>query len=212
MPRPGATSINVHERPNVLSEHLPWHRARVKSWFSFLIARFTLRLLRLTTANLHKPTLALRGSVEPALNSTGASSVFFPVTSLALKHWGWLIVSSSASALRGFYRQHGMVFLKDTSERAHRDYPEIYSPIAWTALQAGGGPIAGDQTQVLERFLAWSSRPKSRLWSDRCVGLSRQWLALPACVLTRTFKVRETSRLDDTRLVYGSNRSAVESR
>jgi hypothetical protein len=48
---------------NVLSNHLGWHRARLK-----FIARFTSALLQLTTKDLWKIALALKASVQQKSN------------------------------------------------------------------------------------------------------------------------------------------------
>ena len=48
---------------SVLSDHLGWHRARLK-----FMARFTSALLRLTTSDLWKIALALKAGVHPQSN------------------------------------------------------------------------------------------------------------------------------------------------
>ena len=53
----------VQSITDVLSDHLGWHRARLK-----FMARFTSALLRLTTTTLRRIALALKAGVEPASN------------------------------------------------------------------------------------------------------------------------------------------------
>ena len=53
----------VQSITDVLSDHLGWHRARLK-----FMARFTSALLRLTTTTLRPIALALKAGVEPASN------------------------------------------------------------------------------------------------------------------------------------------------
>jgi hypothetical protein len=55
--------VYVRQLTDVLAEHLPWHRARLK-----FIARFTTALLQLTTTNLARLALALKATVKPASN------------------------------------------------------------------------------------------------------------------------------------------------
>ena len=230
----------VNDLTNVLSEHLPWHRARLK-----FMARFTSALLRLTTANLRKLALALKGSVQPASNYRRIQR-FFSSYAMDFEVLGRLLVGLLP-------QQPPYVACVDRTEWhfgktpvnvltvgiAHRG---ICFPIAWTALQAGGGSSAADQTQVLERFLDvvepaqvkvvvadrefigadWLRHLKARgipfvvrLRSDRRVGLASQdslrgGPALPVRMFARMLKVGQTRRLEGTRLVYGSNGSAVE--
>jgi hypothetical protein len=57
------TTVYVRCLTDVLSQPLPWHRARLK-----FIARFTTALLQLTTTNLAKLALGLKATVQPASN------------------------------------------------------------------------------------------------------------------------------------------------
>jgi hypothetical protein len=53
----------VNALTNVLTDHLGWHRARLK-----LIARFTTAVLKQTSTNLWDVALALKAGVQPASN------------------------------------------------------------------------------------------------------------------------------------------------
>lgn len=236
MPRPTPFPMTyVNDLTNVLSEHLPWHRARLK-----FMARFTSALLRLTTANLRKLALALKGSVQPASNYRRIQR-FLSDYAVDFRALGRLLVHLLP-------QQPPYVVVVDRTEWhfgrapvnvltvgiAHRG---ICFPIAFAALPAGGGSSADEQIHVLERFLhvvepaqieavvadrefigtQWLHHLKTRqipfvirLRSDRRVGLSRQGPALPVRMFARTLLVGQTRRLEGRRFVSGSEGRVVE--
>lgn len=124
------------------------------------MARFTSALLRLTTAittaNLRKLALALKGSVEPASNYRRIQR-FHSDYAVDFRALGRLLVHLLP-------QQPPYVVVVDRTEWhfgrapvnvltvgiAHR---RICFPIAFAALPAGGGSSADEQIEVLDRFL-----------------------------------------------------------
>jgi hypothetical protein len=124
------------------------------------MARFTSALLRLTTAittaNLRKLALALKGSVKPASNYRRIQR-FLSDYAVDFRALGRLLVHLLP-------QQPPYVVVVDRTEWhfgrapvnvltvgiAHRG---ISFPIAFAALPAGGGSSADEQIEVLERFL-----------------------------------------------------------
>jgi len=232
----------VNDLTNVLSEHLPWHRARLK-----FIARFTSALLRLTPANLRKLALALKGSVGPASNYRRIQR-FLSGYAMDFEALGRLLVCLLP-------QQPPYVVIVDRTEWhlgqtpvnvltvgiAHRG---ICFPVAFAALRAGGGSSADEQTEVLERFLRvvepaqveavvadrefiganWLSHLKARkipfvvrLRSDRRVGLPsqdslREGPAMPVRMFARSCEIGKTRLLEGTRWIYGVEGPAVSVR
>lgn len=224
----------VNDLTNVLSAHLPWHRARLK-----FIARFTAALLQLTTTNLRRLALALKGSVQPASNYRRIQR-FLSGYAVDYTTLGRLLV-------RLLPQQPPYIVVVDRTEWhfgsmpvnilmigiAHRG---ICFPVVWTALPSGGGSGADDQTRVLERLLtvveaasieavvadrefigaAWLAHLKTqeipfviRLRSDRRVGLSPEGPALPVRMFARGCSVGQTRLLEGKRYLYGAEQTAV---
>ena len=136
---------------NVLSDHLGWHRARLK-----FMARFTVALLQRTTTDLWDLAVVLKGNVKDASNHRRIQR-FLAEYDLDFAMLGrllaYLIPESPPYEV-----------VVDRTEWEFGETPvnvltvgiahdKMAFPIAWTSLPAGGGSSTGAQTDVLERFL-----------------------------------------------------------
>jgi hypothetical protein len=229
----------VHSITSVLSDHLGWHRARLK-----FMARFTSALLQLTTTNLWKIALALKAGVQLESNYRRIQRFLSdydmdftmlarllvrlvperPPYVVALDRTEWHFGQTPVNVL--------------TVGIAHRG---ICFPIAWNVLPTGGSSGAGEQIKVLERFLAavdptsieavvadrefiateWLRRLQSyeipfvvRLRSDRRIGLASQdslseGPALPGRMFARPLSAGEERVLDGERHLSGTEGDQV---
>lgn len=136
---------------NVLSNHLGWHRARVK-----FIARFTTAVVKQATTDLWAIALALKADVQPASNHRRIQRFLSgydldqaalgrlllhllptePPYTLTLDRTEWHLGQTPVNVLAV-----GVVFGR------------VAVPIAWRALPKGGGSGAEDQIRLLEALL-----------------------------------------------------------
>lgn len=224
----------VQSITNVLTNHLGWHRARLK-----FIARFQAALLKLQTTNLSKIAVSLKGGVEIKSNYRRIQrflseyDVDFTVLGGLLVHLlpqtgpyvavldrtEWHFGSAPVNILVMGIAHEGIAF-----------------PVAWKVLPKGGGSGAGSHIQVLERFLSvvdpesiqavladrefisveWITRLQEReipfsirLRSDRRVGLSEEGPALPARMFARAVALGTEEVLEDRHL-FGEDGEKVE--
>lgn len=180
------------------------------------MARFTSSVLRLTTTNLWKVSLALKADVEQDSNYrriqhflSGYEIDFTmlgglllhllpqaPPYEVVIDRTEWYFGETAVNILMVGIAHEGMAF-----------------PITWTALPSEGGSGTEAQTEVLERFLEvvdpglikvitadrefisvpWMRRLKDlglpfaiRLRSDRRIGLAPEGPSLPARMYART--------------------------
>ena len=219
---------------SVLSDHLGWHRARLK-----FMARFTSALLRLTTTNLSKIALALKAGVQLESNYRRIQRFLSdydmdftmlarllvhlvperPPYVVALDRTEWHFGQTPVNVLMVGIAHRGICF-----------------PITWSVLPAGGSSGAGEQTKVLERFLAavdpasikavvadrefisteWLRRLQSyevpfvvRLRSDRRIGHAPEGPALPGRMFARPLQLGEERILDGERHLSGTEGDQV---
>lgn len=224
----------VQSITNVLTNHLGWHRARLK-----LIARFQAALLTLQTTNLSKIAVSLKGGVEIKSNYRRIQR-FLSEYDVDFTALGSLLVHLLPQT--GPY-----VAVLDRTEWHFGETPVnilvmgiahkgIAFPVAWKVLPKGGGSGAEMHIQVLERFLAivdpesikavladrefisveWLTRLQERkipfairLRSDRRVGLSEEGPALPARMFARAVALGTEEVLEDRHL-FGEDGEKVE--
>ena len=227
---------------SVLSDHLGWHRARLK-----FMARFTSALLRLTTTNLSKIALALKAGVQLESNYRRIQRFLSdydmdftmlarllvhlvperPPYVVALDRTEWHFGQTPVNVLMVGIAHRGICF-----------------PITWSVLPAGGSSGAGEQTKVLERFLAavdpasikavvadrefisaeWLGRLQSheipfavRLRSSRRIGLVsqdslREGPALPGRMFARPLQLGEERVLDGECHLSGTEGEQIAAR
>lgn len=224
----------VQSITNVLTNHLGWHRARLK-----LIARFQAALLKLQTTNLSKIAVSLKGGVEIKSNYRRIQR-FLSEYDVDFTALGGLLVHLLPQT--GPY-----VAVLDRTEWHFGETPVnilvmgiahegIAFPVAWKVLPKGGGSGADSHIQVLERFLSivdpesiqavladrefisvdWITRLKERkipfavrLRSNRRVGLSEDGPALPARMFARAVALGTEEVLKDRHL-FGEDDKKVK--
>lgn len=215
----------VRSLTNVLSDHLGWHRARLK-----FIARFTSALLTQTTTNLKRLALTLKAGVKPTSNYRRIQRF--------LKGYDMDRAALGRLLLHVLPVSPPYVLTLDRTEWHFGQTPvnvlavgvvfgQVAVPIAWTALPKEGGSGTGDQIQVLEAALegvdpasvealvadrefisaSWLRRLQVkevpfaiRLRSDRRVALSSDASALPARLFARPVKTGEERTLRQVHL------------
>jgi len=164
----------MHSITNVLSEHLGWHRARLK-----FMARFIVALLQRTTTDLWALAVVLKGSVRAESNHRRIQrflseyDIDFAMLGRLIAH---LVPESPPYEVvidRTEWEFGNTPVNILTIGIAHE---KMAFPIAWTSLSAGGASSTGDQIRVLERFLK-AVRPDSIevLTADR-EFISTKWL------------------------------------
>ena len=194
----------VQSITNVLSDHLGWHRARLK-----LMARFQLALEKLPATNLRKIAASLKAGVEHESNYRRIQR-FLSGCDVDFTDLGRLLV-------RLLPQEGPYVAVLDRTEWHFGSAPAgvlmmgiahegVGFPVAWKVLPSGGESGAKSHIEVLERFLAivepasieavladrefisvdWMRHLKEkntpfaiRLRSDRRVELSPQGSSLP---------------------------------
>jgi len=218
----------MHSITNVLSDHLGWHRARLK-----FMARFTVALIQRTTTDLWALAVALKGSVQTASNHRriqrflaeydvdfamlGRLLAYLvpesPPYEVVVDRTEWEFGNTSVNILTVGIAHEKMAF-----------------PIAWTSLPAGGASSTGDQTDVLERFLqavgpdsiqvltadrefisaGWMERLKEeripfaiRIRADRKVADTPNNGALPARMYARAVAPGDERVLEGKRHLFG---------
>lgn len=222
---------------SVLSDHLGWHRARLK-----FMARFTAALLKLTTTNLREVALALKAGVKEESNyrrirrflsdyevdftRLGRLLVRLlpqtPPYSVVLDRTEWHFGQTPVNVLMVGITHKGIAF-----------------PVSWTVLPDGGSSSAADPCEALGRFFAvvdpsdvsvvladreficakwlrWLQARKIpfvvRLRSDRRVGLAPGGPSLPARMFARPLRVGQERVLAGMRYLHGANGEYVEAK
>jgi hypothetical protein len=222
---------------SVLSDHLGWHRARLK-----FMARFTAALLKLTTTNLRELALALKADVKEESNYrrirrflsdyevdfTALGRLLMrllpqtPPYRVVLDRTEWHFGETPVNVLMVGIAHKGVAF-----------------PVSWTVLPKGGSSSADDQCRALRRFFAvvdpsevsvvladrefisakglrWLQTRDIpfvvRLRSDRRVGLTPEGPSLPARMFARPLPAGEENVLDGTRYLQGTDGEPVETR
>lgn len=187
----------MHSITNVLSDHLGWHRARLK-----FMARFTVALLQRTTTDLWALAVALKGGVEPASNHRRIQrflseyNVDFAMFGRLLAH---LVPESPPYEV-----------VVDRTEWEFGDTPvniltvgiahdKMAFPIAWTALSSGGGSESEDQISVLERFLQAVDPSSIKILTADREFISADWLKrLNEEDIPFTVRLRSDRKVADT--------------
>lgn len=221
----------VESMTDVLSEHLDWHRARLK-----FMARFTSALLRLTTTNLWKVALALKAGMKLESNYRRIQSFLsgYEMDFMMLARLLAYLVPQRPPYVVAVDRTEwhfGQTAVKVlTVGIAHRG---ICFPIAWSVWPEEGSSSAADQIEVLERFLqvAGPSQIEAvvadrefisvrrlqeratlfvvRLRSDRRLGLSPEGPALPARTVARPLGFAEERVLSGEHHLSGAEGGQV---
>lgn len=227
----------VNSITNVLSDHLGWHRARLK-----FMARFMSAVITLTTTNLSKIALALKAGVKLESNYRRIQR-FLSNYDMDFTMLGRLLLhlcperSPYVACIDRTEWHFGQVPVNVlTVGIAHRG---ICFPIAWSVLPNGGASSADEQANVLERFLAVvdpsqieavladrefiSARRLRRLKvqeipfvirlrSDRRIGLAPDGPALPARMFARPFGVGEERVLSGACYLSGADEEQIQVR
>ena len=227
----------VQSITDVLSNHLGWHRARLK-----FMARFTSALLKLTTTNLWEIAVALKAGVEEESNYRRIRrflsdyEVDFTVLGrllvrllpqrppyrVVLDRTEWHFGETAVNVLMVGIAHKGIAF-----------------PISWIVLPTGGGSSAESHCRALNRFfevvdpsdvevvvgdrefistewLSWLQDRQVpfaiRLRSDRRIGLSPEGPSLPARMFARPLTAHTEKVLDGTHHLFGTDGEQVEVR
>ena len=225
----------VRSITGVLSDHLGWHRARLK-----FMARFTSALLKLTTSNLWEIAVVLKAGVKEESNyrrirrflsdyEVGFAELGRLLTRLlpqnppykaVLDRTEWHFGSAPVNVLMVGIAHKGIAF-----------------PVSWTVLPSGGSSSAEDHRRALQRFfeivspqdievvlgdrefistgwLRWLRDREIpfavRLRSDRRIGLSPEGPSLPARMFARPLSAHTEKVLDGTRHLFGTDGEHVE--
>jgi hypothetical protein len=184
----------VKRLTDVLSQHLPWHRARLK-----FIARFVLSVLQLTTTNLRRIAVALKADVNDASNYRRIRRF--------LKDYDVDYPALSRLLCRLLPQDPPYVLVLDRTEWhfgqvpvnvlmigiAHRG---VAIPLAWQTLSKAGSSGAGEQIEVLAAALeAVAPSDVEALVADR-EFISAQWLRrLDAQGIPFVIRLRSDRRL-----------------
>ncbi|NBB73036.1 MAG: hypothetical protein GVY35_05080 [Bacteroidetes bacterium] len=215
----------VESMTSVLSNHLGWHRARLK-----FVARFTSALLKLTTTNLREIAVTLKAGVKEESSYRSIRRFLSdyeidfamlgrrlvrllpqkPPYRVVLDRTEWHFGQTPVNVLMVAIAHRGIAF-----------------PVSWTVLKEGGISSAEEQCKALERFFAvvdpsdvevvladrefisakwlrWLQGHKVpfvvRLRSDRRIGLAsqdslRKGLSLPARMFAQPLATREENVL-----------------
>jgi len=164
----------MHSITNVLSDHLGWHRARLK-----FMARFTVALLQRTTTDLWDLAVALKGNVKDASNHRRIQrflsdyDVDFamlgrliahlvpesPLYEVVVDRTEWEFGDTSVNILSVGIAHNTMAF-----------------PVAWAALSSEGGASTGDQIRALEQFLRVVDPESIKVLTADREFISARWL------------------------------------
>jgi hypothetical protein len=222
---------------DVLSDHLGWHRARLK-----FMGRFTAALLKLTTTNLRELAVALKAGVEEESNyrrirrflsnyeidftMLGRLLVRLlpqtPPYRVVLDRTEWHFGQTPVNILMVGIAHKGMAF-----------------PVSWTVLPDGGSSSAEQHCRALQHFFAvvdpsdvsvvlgdrefisaawlrWLQRRDVpfavRLRSDRRIGLAPEGSSLPARMFARFLRVGDERVLGGMRYLHGAGAEHVETK
>jgi len=227
----------VRSITGVLSDHLGWHRARLK-----FMARFTSALLKLTTTNLREIAVALKAGVKEDSNYRRIRR-FLSDYEVGFATLGRLLI-------RLLPQKPPYKVILDRTEWYFGETPVnvlmvgvahkgIAFPISWTVLPDGGSSSAKAQQEAVRRFfdivdpedvevvvgdrefistdwLCWLQDQEVpfvvRLRSDRRIGLSPEGPSLPARMFARPLSVGQEKVFDGTCYLSGTGEEQVELR
>jgi hypothetical protein len=175
--------VYVRQLTDVLTQQLPWHRARLK-----FIARFTTALLQLTTTNLAKLALALKATVKPA--SIAEISAYRRIqrfmADFAFDHevFGRFLLGHLP-------QESGFVVCIDRTEWHFGQtpvnvlmigvaYQGIAFPVVWEAVGREGSSSAEDGIALFERFLRLVDAANIRIVTGDREFIGEDWLAFLA--------------------------------
>lgn len=222
---------------SVLSDHLGWHRARLK-----FVARFTAALLKLATTNLRELAIALKADVKEESNYrrirrflSGYAVDFTmlgrllvrllpqtPPYKVVLDRTEWHFGRTPVNVLMVGIAHKGTAF-----------------PVSWTVLPSGGSSSAEQHCGALRRFFAvvdpsevnvvladrefisakWLRWLQSRdipfvvrLRSDRRVGLTPEGPSLPARMFARPLRIGTERVLGGERYIFGADEKPAQVR
>ena len=219
---------------NVLSDHLGWHRARLK-----LMARFTAAVLKRRTADLWQIAVSLKAGVQHESNYRRIQR-FLSGYKVDFRMLGCLLI-------RLIPESPPYEVVVDRTEWEFGETPvnvlvvgiaheKMAFPITWTALPKGGSSGVGDQIEVLERFLqvvdpeaidvltadrefisaGWLKRLQEeeipfsiRIRVDRKLGDTPEGPALTARMYARTVSREEERVLAEKRYLFGDEEDAA---
>ena len=225
----------VKQLTRVLSEELGWNRARLK-----LMARLMRALPIQTTTNLAELALVMKPQVETESTYRRLQRFFagFAVGYKALGQFllGLVPTDPPYMAAQGRTEWHfGQTAVNVLMIGVA--YNGIAFPIAWTALEHGGGSGADEHAEVLDQFLRVVEPDQIRalvadreftgsdfleelkerkvpfvirLKSDRRVGPSSGGWSLPARMFARTCGLQQSSLLGGRQVVGGAESVEVQ--
>lgn len=168
----------VRRLTDVLAQHLPWHRARLK-----FMARFTSALLQLTTTNLAKLALALKATVKPASNYRRIQRFManFPfdydifgrfLLGLLPQQSDYVVVIDRTEWHFG-QRPVNILMIGIA-------YKGIAFPVLWDVLDREGSFSAEDGTALFKRFLRLTGPEDVRAVVADREFIGEEWLAFLA--------------------------------
>ena len=225
----------VRSITGVLSDHLGWHRARLK-----FMARFTFALLKPWASNPREIAVALKAGVKEDSNYrrirrflsdyeiefTALGRLLTrllpqrPPYKVVLDRTEWHFGETPVNVLMVGIAHKGIAF-----------------PVSWRVLPDGGSSSIEDHRRALQRFfeivdpedvevmlgdrefistewLRWLQEREIpfavRLRSDRRIGLSPEGPSLPARMFARPLSVHTEKVLDGTRHLFGTDQKHVE--
>lgn len=149
----------VESMTDVLSDHLGWHRARLK-----FMARFTTALLKLTTTNLRELAVALKADVKEESNYRRIRR-FLSDYEVDFTTLGRLLVRllPQASPYRVVLdstewhfgqRPVNVLMVGIAYQMGGIAYQGVAFPVSWTVLPDGGSSSAEEHCRALRRFFA----------------------------------------------------------
>jgi hypothetical protein len=170
--------VYVRQLTDVLTQQLPWHRARLK-----FIARFTTALLQLTTTNLAKLALALKATVQPASNYRRIQR-FMADFEFDFEIFGRFLLGLLP-------QKSDYVVCIDRTEWHFGQtpvnvlmigvaYQGIAFPVVWEAVGREGSSSAEDGIALFERFLRLVDAANIRIVTGDREFIGEAWLAFLA--------------------------------
>jgi hypothetical protein len=170
--------VYVRQLTDVLSQHLPWHRARLK-----FIARFTTALLQLTTTNLAKLALALKATVQPASNYRRIQR-FMADFPFDFEVFGRFLLGLLP-------QESGYIVIIDRTEWHFGSQPVnvlmiavacqgIAFPVVWETVSREGSSSAEDGIALFKRFLQLARPEDIRVVTGDREFIGEDWLAFLA--------------------------------
>jgi hypothetical protein len=170
--------VYARQLTDVLAQHLPWHRARLK-----FMARFTTALLQLTTTNLAKLALALKATVKPTSNYRRIQR-FMANFAFDYDIFGRFLLGLLP-------QRSGYVVCIDRTEWHFGQHPVnvlmiavayrgIAFPVVWTVLSKEGSSSAEDGIALFRRLVRLTSPEKIRAVVADREFIGEDWLAFLA--------------------------------